>query len=153
MEQKTFSQLVERYGDLSFKVNKMGEALVEDTLQESLALEQDAFIRFIKKHQPCTSSQLAEVFYVKKSAVTSIVNKLVEKGYIRRTRSRRDRRVVFLRLTEKGTAFHEECQSRVHEVLADLISQFREEEIAAFMNTYEKLAHLLEEQLRLRKGV
>ncbi|HET7657368.1 MAG TPA: MarR family transcriptional regulator [Bacillales bacterium] len=153
MKADQMTRLVERYGDLSFQVNKMGEVLINNELDDSLTLEQDAVLRYIRENQPCTSSGLSKAFYVEKSAVTAIINRLVNKNFIERERSEEDRRVVYLKLTKQGEQFQMECQERVNRIIEKIISQFDEKEIESFMKTYEKLANLLENHLKEMKGV
>lgn len=147
MNSDSLTHLVERYGDLSFKVHKMGEVLINNELNDSLTIEQDAVLRYIREHQPCTSSGLSKAFHVEKSAVTAIMTRLVNKGFIARNRSEEDRRVVYLKLTEEGEQFQRECQQRVNHILGKIISQFDSQEIETFMQTYEKLSNLLETHL------
>lgn len=153
MKSEEFERLVDRYVDLSFKVNKMGEMIVIHELDDALTLEQNAVLRYIRQYQPCTSSALSKSFYVEKSAVTAIINRLEKKGFIQRLRSDEDRRVVYLQLTEEGERFHQECSERVNQMLSKIIAQFDTEEIESFMGTYEKLKNSLEKQLQEVKGV
>lgn len=153
MNSDKLTKLVDDYADLSFKVNKMGEEITSHELGDVLTLEQDAVLRYIREHQPCTSSALSKAFYVEKSAITAIINRLVTKGFIDRIRSKEDRRVIYLQLTEHGNQFHKENRERVNRIFGNIISKFDANEIEAFMRTYEKLASLLEKQLTELKGV
>ncbi|HET7578824.1 MAG TPA: MarR family transcriptional regulator [Bacillales bacterium] len=153
MDSEKLVQLAREYGDLSFKVNKMGEIIINNELDDVLTLEQDAVLRFIREHQPCTSSDLSKAFYVKKSAVTAIINRLEKKGFIQRIRSNEDRRVVYLKLTEEGESFHQELSERVNQMLSRIISRFDVDEVESFMKTYKKLVDLIEEELKELKGV
>lgn len=145
--------LAERYEDLSFKVHKMGEVLISDKISETLTPDQNAMLRYIHKQQPCTSSALSKAFYVKKSAITAIINRLFKKELIKRKRSNDDRRIVYLLLTDKGEQLYKETSQQTSHIVASLMSQFDDEEIRSFMNTYEKLANTLEQQIENMKGV
>ncbi|HEX7064663.1 MAG TPA: MarR family transcriptional regulator [Bacillales bacterium] len=153
MNSEELGRLVETYVDLSFKINKIGEMIVIHELDDALTLEQNAVLRYIRQHEPCTSSALSKAFYVEKSAVTAIINRLEKKGFIQRVRSDEDRRVVYLRLTAEGERFHQECTERVNQMLSKIIAQFDGGEIESFMKTYEKLKNSLEKQLKEVKGV
>lgn len=153
MDSGKLMQLVDSYADLSFKVNKMGEEITRHELDDVLTLEQDAVLRYIREHQPCTSSELSKAFYVEKSAVTAIINRLVKKGFIDRIRSEEDRRVIYLKLTDDGEQFHTQNRERVNYIFEQIISSFDANEIETFMKTYQKLADLLERQLMELKGV
>ncbi|WP_085524143.1 MarR family winged helix-turn-helix transcriptional regulator [Tuberibacillus sp. Marseille-P3662] len=146
-------KLAEWYEDLSFKVHKMGEVLINDKISETLTPDQGAILRYLYKNQPCTSSSLSKAFYVKKSAITAIINRLFKKELIKRERSEDDRRVVYLLLTDKGEQLYMETSQQSSHIVASLMSQFDDEEIRSFMNTYEKLANTLEQQIENMKGV
>lgn len=84
------------------------------------------------------------MFAVNKSAITAMTNRLVEKEMIQRLRDDIDRRVIYLSLTEKGKAWLAETETKIHHLVESLITQFSEEEIESFIQTYEKLANILQ---------
>ncbi|MEH7276860.1 MarR family winged helix-turn-helix transcriptional regulator, partial [Neobacillus vireti] len=110
---------------------------------EDLTIDQHYILGYIQKSHECTSTELAEVFEVNKSAITAIVNRLADRGIIERTRDENDRRVVYLTLTEKGKELNQKTQEKVHVLVESFITQFDESEITNFINTYEKLAQIL----------
>lgn len=69
-------------------------------------------------------SSVAKRLNITMGSLTTAVNHLVEKQYVERNRSEEDRRVVFVKLTEKGAAayrHHEEYHRQMTEaVLAKL---------------------------------
>jgi DNA-binding MarR family transcriptional regulator len=153
VDHEKLTQLVESYIDLSFRIHKTGEMIITRELNDLLTIEQEAVMRYIRENGPCPSSALSKAFFVEKSAVTAIINRLENKGYIQRMRSDEDRRVVFLRLTEEGARFHQECWEKINNLLMKIISQLNKEDIESFMKTYEKLANILEQQVKEQKGV
>jgi DNA-binding MarR family transcriptional regulator len=119
-------------------------ALVKCKLDEDMTNDQYYLLRYIKKKAKCTSTELASMFGVNKSAITAMTNRLVEKGLIQRTRDQNDRRVVYLTLTERGDEWITETEEKIHKLVESFITKFSEEEIEAFIQTYEKLAHILQ---------
>ena len=140
---KTIKELVDRYIAVSFSVNKKGESLVKEQNGNDLTNDQHYMLRYINRSGTCTSSELADVFEVKKSAITAIINRLWEKGLIQRTRDENDRRVVYLTLTEKGTDLFNKMEERIHKLVESLITKFDETEIKQFLETYEKINQVL----------
>jgi DNA-binding MarR family transcriptional regulator len=49
-----------------------------------------------------TMSQIAKDLYIKLPTATSLVNRLIEAGYVTRTGDKKDRRITKIDLTEKG---------------------------------------------------
>jgi DNA-binding MarR family transcriptional regulator len=138
--------LVDRYIDVSFSVTKTADSLVKKQIGSDLTSDQHYMLRHINQVGSCTSSELAEVFDVKKSAITAIINRLFEKGLIKRTRDENDRRVVYLTLTDKGNKLYEKTEERIHKLVESFITQFDQAEITQFIETYEKLNHVLIER-------
>lgn len=59
-------------------------------------------IEAIDVNEPKNMSSVAKVLSITTGTLTISVNGLVKKGYVNRTRSEEDRRVVLVSLTEKG---------------------------------------------------
>ena len=140
MGNKQVTELIDRYMKVSFSVNKMGELLIKDEICDVLTNEQYYTLRYIKQQQFCTSTELSEAFHVNKSAVTSNINRLEGKGLIERARDLDDRRVVHLRLSEKGETLFREMEQKIHIVVEAIMGNFKYEEIVSFLDTYEKLS-------------
>lgn len=135
-----------RYEAASFTVNKRFGSLVKEKIQEVLTNEQQMTLSYIKRFDSCTTTELAEAFCVNKSAITAIVTRLTEKGYIRRNRDQKDRRIVYLELTEEGEKVFQWADEKVFEVVSPYLKVFSEEEIETFLNLFEKLAAVSNEE-------
>lgn len=95
---------------------------------------------------------MAEAFDVNKSAITAIINRMVDRGFIQRTRDENDRRVVYLTLTKKGIEIHHKTIEKVHHLVASIITRFEEDEITNFIETYEKLDLILDNKKKEEMG-
>ncbi|RFU61048.1 MarR family winged helix-turn-helix transcriptional regulator [Peribacillus glennii] len=135
--------LIDRYLWVSFYVSKMGESLIKEQINEDLTNDQHYTLRFIRQRGKCTSTDLAKAFNVNKSAITAIIARLVDKGLIERTRDKRDRRVVYLALTEYGNQLFLQTEQKINKHVESLITSFDDEEIQSFIGTYEKLSNIL----------
>jgi DNA-binding MarR family transcriptional regulator len=67
-----------------------------------------AALRFLLESGPCTVGQIQEYMYVSPSTASTLIAGLEEKGYVTRTRSREDNRVVVVELAPAGR----ECAER-----------------------------------------
>ena len=139
----TITDLIDKYIHLSFSVHRKGEALIKEQIGNDLTNDQQYTLRYISKAGSCTSSELADAFEVQKSAITAIINRLWEKGLIQRTRDEKDRRVVYLTLTEKGKELFTKTEERIQKLVESFIKQFDQKEIQQFIQTYEKLNQVL----------
>jgi DNA-binding MarR family transcriptional regulator len=137
-------ELINRYIAVSFKVTKKAESLIKEQIGDDLTTDQHYILRYIYQSKECTSSELADVFEVNKSAITAIVNRMVDREWIERTRDENDRRVIYLTLSKKGINLFEKTEERIHCLVESIINQFNREEIQNFIQIYEKLAGILE---------
>lgn len=143
MSGENIKELVDRYIAVSFSVTSIAETLVKEQIGSDLTNDQHYMLRYINQANLCTSSELAEVFNVKKSAITAIITRMFEKGLIERTRDENDRRVVYLTLTDKGNDMYEKAEDRIHKLVESFINKFDPLEIKQFIETYEKLNQVL----------
>jgi DNA-binding MarR family transcriptional regulator len=143
VKQINIQELIDKYIDLSFSVHRKGESLIREQIGSDLTNDQQYTLRYISQVGSCTSTELAEKFDVKKSAITAIINRMWEKGLIQRTRDENDRRVVYLTLTEKGNELYSKSEERVYKLVESFIKQFDPKEIQQFIQTYEKLNQIL----------
>jgi DNA-binding MarR family transcriptional regulator len=143
MSTANIKNLVDRYIAVSLSVEKKAGALVKDQIGSDLTNDQHFTLRYINQVGTCTSSELAEVFDVQKSAITAIIQRLWEKGLIQRTRDEKDRRVVYLTLTDKGKELYDKAEDRIHRLVESLLTQFDQSEIQQFIETFEKLNQVL----------
>ncbi|WP_033827842.1 MarR family winged helix-turn-helix transcriptional regulator [Bacillus andreraoultii] len=145
MDKMDIHELVDRYIELTHEVWKRGEALTKEEIGEEVTNDQHYLLRYIYSRQRCTTTELAEAFSVQKSAITAIMNRLVEKNMIERVQDKNDRRVLYLTLTKEGRTLFEKTEARVFNLVESIIQQFGQEEIETFIRTYEKLANVLRE--------
>lgn len=143
MKEQVIQNLIDRYVTLSFQVHKKAESLIKCEIGDEITNDQHYILRHIHLAGECTSSELAETFEVNKSAITAIINRMVDRGIIQRIRDEDDRRVVYLSLTKEGEKLYLDAQDRVRLLVESIITQFEEQEITSFLNTYEKLAQIL----------
>ena len=81
------------------------------------------------------SSEVAKLMSVTTGTLTRAVDGLVEHGYVVRTRSDKDKRVVYLTLTERGKAAYEH-HKRFHEnMVANVKANLSEEELAILIRS------------------
>ncbi len=143
MDEKLIEELINRYINVSFSVTKSGENLIKGIIGDFITYDQQYTLRYIYLHKRCTSTELAEVFQVKKSAITAIINRLTEKELIKRTRDESDRRVIYLTLTDKGIEYYSKAEKNIQNLVKTFITSFDAQEIVSFIETYEKLNNIL----------
>lgn len=143
LEQRKIYELIDKYIEITHEVWKNSEILIREEISEDLTNDQHYILRYIYKNRNATTTGLAEAFSVQKSAITAIVNRLVEKNYIQRIHDKTDRRFIFLTLTDEGKKLFEETEEKIFNLVKSFITKFDRDEIENFINTYEKLARII----------
>lgn len=85
-------------------------------------------------------STIAEMRGVTIGSLSTSMNSLVKKGYVYRERSEEDRRVVIIKLTEKGDKAYE-AHNEFHDMLTDAaMSSMTPEELPKVVKVLKKVA-------------
>lgn len=85
-------------------------------------------------------SSIAKKMNVTAGTLTTSMNSLVNKKYAVRERSEEDRRVVYIKLTEKGKKAYEHHAQFHHQMTEAVIKKLNEEEIPVLLKTLEGLS-------------
>ncbi len=92
-----------------------------------------------KYNAPQPMNILAQDLSITHPSLTALVDRIEEKGYLKRVRDENDRRVIYLELTHKGktlnnwhTLYHKNLVKKIKKIL-------NPEEEKSFFNTLEKL--------------
>ena len=76
----------------------------------------------VLSHQSCNLSELAELNAVSLPTMSGTISKMVQHGYVQRTRSQRDRRQIILEITIKGQALLDQLKERLIAKVSELLS-------------------------------
>ncbi len=85
-------------------------------------------------------SALAEDLHITVGSLTTAVNGLVKKGYVKRRRGESDRRVVFVSLTEKGLKAYRSHESCQRQVTLEILKSLDEEELQVLLKTMDAVS-------------
>ncbi|OPZ71519.1 MAG: putative HTH-type transcriptional regulator YusO [Firmicutes bacterium ADurb.Bin456] len=90
-----------------------------------------------------TVSEVAEELGVSLSAITALVNRLVNNGLAARTRDQTDRRLVWLEATDQGDDVVRRCMEGRKKVAIKYFGQLPEEDLEKLIEIYEKVLAML----------
>jgi DNA-binding MarR family transcriptional regulator len=93
---------------------------------------------------PLTTSALAKLVHLSNSTVVGILDRIEQKGWVRRDRSTGDRRVVLVSITAAGEAFLADAPGLLQDRLAEGLKNLPEKEQLAIAQALEKIVELLE---------
>ena len=89
--------------------------------------------------EPKNMSAIAKVLSVTMGTLTIAMNSLVKKGYVKRTRGKEDRRVVYISLSEKGKGAYQHHEKFHRHMIDEILKDLTEEETEALMKSLTKL--------------
>jgi DNA-binding MarR family transcriptional regulator len=115
-------------------------AALDDELADlGLTGAQLPVLHWICQSQEATAATLCRSIGSDTGSMTRMVDRLEEKGFVRRVRSQADRRVVHLELTAAGKALRPMITPRVVKVLNRHLSGFSREELEVLKNLLRRI--------------
>ncbi|AZO94262.1 MarR family winged helix-turn-helix transcriptional regulator [Halocella sp. SP3-1] len=110
-------------------------------LDENLRIRELLIIKYLGKYNSTIMSKLTSVFATPPTTMTSIVNRLVDKGYVKRRRRDDDRRIVEILLSQKGQKFYDNHQKKGRDRIIKLLSILSEREQEVFLDLAVKMSN------------
>jgi MarR family transcriptional regulator, organic hydroperoxide resistance regulator len=89
----------------------------------TLSITEHYLIEFLGKECFASMSKLSQIFHVAPTTMTSIVDRLVQRGYIDRRRAQQDRRRVLVTLSKKGKEFYLQHRYESLQIYAHYLSR------------------------------
>ncbi|MDR2610744.1 MAG: MarR family winged helix-turn-helix transcriptional regulator [Clostridiales Family XIII bacterium] len=135
-DEKTVDEILARLFITTFKIEE--KAIAEES-KHMLSISELHVLREIGEGKPRTMTQVARGLKISVGALTTAMNKLEAKGFVKRERDAKDRRIVKLHLTDAG------CEEfRIHEefhrnMVNAAIGTLTPEEKAVLLKSLSKL--------------
>jgi DNA-binding MarR family transcriptional regulator len=123
--------------------NSRARFLFEDELE--MSVPQIFLLEEIYESGIISMSELAKRTQTSQSVATRIVDRLVEKGLLTRKRDTKDRRVVLVSLSERGSEIAENLKKLNLENMKAVFSAVSRKEREDFLKFLEKIADQLEQ--------
>ena len=89
--------------------------------------------------EPKNMSAIAKVLSVTMGTLTIAMNSLVKKQYVERYRSKKDRRVVFVKLTDKGVRAYQHHEEYHRQMSQAILDRLDDEELSVLLKTLDIL--------------
>lgn len=106
----------------------------------SLNVQELRVVEFLGSEGPRMMRELAEYLTVAVNSITSIVDSLEKKDFVRRQRSEEDRRVIRVELTEAGREIAGSLMEVNMRLFRTMLGALTEEEQDIFMVLFRKIA-------------
>ncbi|RKY41845.1 MAG: hypothetical protein DRP85_04890 [Candidatus Makaraimicrobium thalassicum] len=112
-----------------------------------LSLPQVVILDFLRERGASRMGDLSKTLHLTMSAVTAIVDKMIKLKLVKRERSRKDRRVIYISLLKKGEKTARQVNEERKKMSADIFSVLTMPE----KRKYLRLLRKVYEDLRKRK--
>lgn len=135
---KRMSEIIERVSQalVNAKVAKLKKIGAPE-----INLTQFQYISVINQNQELTFTAMAQALNLSKPAVTSIIHKLSEQGYVTKKQSDSDRRVFHIYLTEAGKQVAKAYEDSRREYVDGIHHRLTDREFGRLLELMEKALH------------
>ena len=123
------------------------QSAIEKNMNETLKVfdltaSQEKVLRFLRwtKLKRVSQKDIEEFYHISNPTVTGILNRLEQKGYIRRIQSQKDKRVHYIEATQKATEFQKVVNKNVREFESKISGNLTPEEQETLFVLLEKVA-------------
>lgn len=93
-------------------------------------------------------SELSTLLHSTRPATTKMLNSLEAKGYIERVTDTKDRRVVYVRLSESGQSIIMDALEKMHSIAEKIIIKMGNEDSRELIRLLEKLSQIVSEEFK-----
>lgn len=98
---------------------------------------------YLKKYDSLSMSDLGKMLLISKPNVTVLVNKLIAKGFVVRSSDKQDRRIIMIKLSNKGIQFVEKNNKKYLEQIKKRLLSLSDMELELFSISLQNVRDLL----------
>ncbi len=133
-------QLIEQVIELQRQVNRLfRDSNIDAWMVMNLTRAQLKSLFFIGREKDTNFTKLADALGLSLSNLTGIVDRLVEQELVTRNHSPEDRRIIFLRVTEKGEALIADLREHRIKQLSAMLDRMSSESLSFLAEGYSAL--------------
>lgn len=111
--------------------------------ETNLTASQLWVVKLLKEASPMKVSELARRMYLHPATMVGLLDRLEAKGLLKRTRSEKDRRVVYIDLTEAGNELEINSPEVVQNLLVRGLEGFTGQKLKTISEGLEHIVHIL----------
>lgn len=135
---------IDKIQALVFSITKKMQTELLGQLQSSgLTPPQFYILKILSHYGTSRATELAKIMYVKPSAITVMIDRLIDQELVLRYHDKNDRRVVVIELTAKGKDVVEEAMTARNQHIAKYFSQLEVQEREDLLRLFEKLEAII----------
>lgn len=97
--------------------------------KEKITNNENKYLEIIFNFRKMTLSKFAEKAKITKPAATQIINKYIDKGYVTKSVSEKDKRVCYIELTEQLKKYFDESYNKLNKFYKECLDFLTEDEL------------------------
>lgn len=109
----------------------------EERMPAGVAASEGHLLTYLVPYGPCPVSELVRVFGMKHSTMTSVLDRLEERGLVERKANPEDKRSFLIGLTRKGQSTAARVNVLVEEIEREIGKRLTKQELAGFQRVME----------------
>lgn len=130
-------QVLDRLDAIFSRIGRLARRRMPD---DTLTFGQFAVLRMLFHDGPLAMGAIAEHLGISLAGATGIIDRLVIQGVVERTRSREDRRVVWVDLSPEGQKRMEHLKDDRHQQMQQLLQPLSPDEVETLLRLLERIA-------------
>jgi len=145
MNQKLI-QIVKEINQLEFETNLLLTEEFDSLLDDKLTAKQAGFLDLIRRKGALQTYELSKLMGTSASAVSQLVNRLEQDGYIKRTINQKDRREILVELDERGHSYFRKQEEIELKIIQKYYSKLEMDELIKLKETFLKLKQIVSDE-------
>lgn len=130
-------QAVDRLDAIFTRIGRLARRRLPD---DTLTFGQFAVLRMLFHEGPLAMGAIAERLGISLAGATGIIDRLVNQGVVQRTRSREDRRVVWVDLSDAGRQRMVRLKEERHRQMKQLLKPLTATEVDTLLGLMDRIA-------------
>lgn len=111
----------------------------------NITLTQMGILTVLREMKSCKMKDIAKSLYITTSAATGLVDRMVKAGFLKRVADDKDRRIILIEMTRKGSDIIEEIEKARFKMLMDMFGKLTSAERKRYLETVRKLCTIMTE--------
>ena len=128
------------------------KALLDKLKDTGLTIGQPKILDYLKDHDGSSQKDIAKACFLEAGSLTTILNKMEEKGLITRQTLNGNRRSFHIFMTEEGRKKQQLIDELFTEIEKNALQNISDEEFDMFMAVYKKIYRNLQNELTAKES-
>ena len=144
MEDENIREKARKIQDNLEKIHRrLFSQVLSDLNKAKLSVAQYNLISLLADEGVCTMTRAARCLYVTTSAVTAMTDRLTKKKMVKRKRSRRDRRIVEIAITDKGREMVAKIRRHIENFYIPILESLGKKNSKELIKLQEKMCQII----------